>query len=220
MVHLARQAHRLSQVTGCNEKDVDMLDAHAPLVRSLSSDPAVTRAKLEGRGVSARFAELERTISGSLDDAAMIRGRCALGLVFASVLGPPRPEPDRDGCGTGRRLTEPEKKFVAAAALAVPALAAAPPVGPLPSGPTSTISTQKGQLVAVALPHRPGGRVWRIARAFDGNVLKEVTEGDLGAQVVIVFKAAGTGTTAVVFALTRGERAKAYEARRFTVHVS
>jgi AcrR family transcriptional regulator len=98
---------------------VDMLDAHAPLVRSLSSDPAVTRAKLEGRGVSARFTELADTISGSLDDAAMIRGRCALGLVFASVLGPPRPEPDRDGCGTGRRLTEPEKKFVAAAALAV-----------------------------------------------------------------------------------------------------
>ena len=107
-----------------------------------------------------------------------------------------------------------------AAALVVPALAAAPPVGPLPSGSTSTISTQKGQLVAVALPHRPGGRVWRVARAFDGNVLKEVTEGDLGAQVVIVFRAAGAGTTTVVFALTRGETAKAFEAHSFRVTVA
>lgn len=106
-----------------------------------------------------------------------------------------------------------------AAVLAGPALADSTPVGPLPSGPTSTISTQKGQLVAVALPHRSGGRVWRVARAFDGKVLKQVTEGDLGAQVVLVFKAAGTGTTTLVFALTRGETAKAFEARRFRVHV-
>jgi len=88
-----------------------------------------------------------------------------------------------------------------AAALAVPALAGrARPVGPLPSGTTSTISTQKGQLVAVALPHRPGGRVVADrARAFDAKVVNEVTEGDLGAQVVIVFRATGTGTTTLVF---------------------
>lgn len=104
---------------------VDMLDAHAPLVRSLSSDPAVTRAKLEGRGVSAQFAELERSISGSIDDAESIRGRCTLGLIFASVLGPPRPERFSrcdDGGATSRRLTESEKKFVTAAALAVLAM--------------------------------------------------------------------------------------------------
>jgi hypothetical protein len=53
---------------------------------------------------------------------------------------------------------------------------AAPPVGPLPTGPTSTIQTQVGQLVAFALPHRPSGRVWRIARAFDSKVLTQVGE--------------------------------------------
>jgi len=42
---------------------VDILDANAPLVRSLGSDPAVTRAKLEGRGITAPFMELERSIS-------------------------------------------------------------------------------------------------------------------------------------------------------------
>jgi hypothetical protein len=109
---------------------------------------------------------------------------------------------------------------VAAGALAVPALAAAPPVGPLPSGPSSTISTQKGQFVAVALPHRAGGRVWRIARAFDPRVLQQVSEADVGAHVVLVFRATGTGTTRVAFGLTRGERATAYESRLFTVRVA
>jgi hypothetical protein len=97
--------------------------------------------------------------------------------------------------------------------------AAAPPVGPLPSGPTSTIQTQVGQLVAFALPHRPSGRVWRIARAIDSKVLVQVGEADVGANVVLVFKAKGKGTATVSFGLTRGETAKAYEARRFIVKV-
>jgi hypothetical protein len=97
--------------------------------------------------------------------------------------------------------------------------AAAPPVGPLPSGPTSTIQTQVGQLVAFALPHRPSGRVWRIARAIDSKVLVQVGEADVGVNVVLVFKAKGKGTATVSFGLTRGETAKAYEARRFSVKV-
>jgi hypothetical protein len=94
-----------------------------------------------------------------------------------------------------------------------------PPVGPLPAGPTSTIDTQKGQLVAFALPHRSAGRVWRVARKFDAKVVQQVSEGDVGPSVVLVFKATGKGTTAVVFGLTRGETAKAYESRRFIVRV-
>jgi hypothetical protein len=97
--------------------------------------------------------------------------------------------------------------------------ATAPPVGPLPSGPTSTIQTQVGQLVAVALPHRPSGRVWRVARSIDSKVLVQVGEADVGANVVLVFKAKGKGTATVSFGLTRGETAKAYEARRFAVRV-
>lgn len=95
----------------------------------------------------------------------------------------------------------------------------ATPVGPLPRGPAATIETGKGQLVAVALPHRPNGRVWRIARAFDARVLAQVSEADVGASVVLVFKARATGSTVVVFGLTRGESTKAYESRRFTVRV-
>jgi hypothetical protein len=97
--------------------------------------------------------------------------------------------------------------------------AASPPVGPLPAGPTSTIQTQVGQLVAFALPHRANGRVWRVARRIDSAVLVQVSEADVGANVVLVFKAKGKGSAKVSFGLTRGERTKAYEARRFIVNV-
>ena len=70
--------------------------------------------------------------------------------------------------------------LVAGLVLAASAAGAAPPVGPLPRGPVSTIQTERGQLVAIALPHRAGGKVWRIARAFDGKVVRQVSEGDVG----------------------------------------
>jgi hypothetical protein len=93
------------------------------------------------------------------------------------------------------------------------------PSGRSPPGPSSTIQTQTGQLLAFALPHRTGGRVWRVARQFDSQIVEQVTEGDVGPTVVLVFKAKQAGSTTVVFALTRGERTKAFEARRFVVRV-
>lgn len=109
--------------------------------------------------------------------------------------------------------------LAAAALLGSAATASAPPVGPLPAGPSSTVRTTVGQLVSVALPHRSNGRAWRIARAFNGKVVTEATEGDVGSVVVLVFRAVGRGTTTIRFALTRGERPKAYEARSVTVIV-
>jgi hypothetical protein len=113
--------------------------------------------------------------------------------------------------------------FVAAsagsAAVAGSSRATAPPVGPLPAGPTAAIKTETGELVAFALPHRTKGRVWRIARSVNAHVLRQVSEADVGSQVVLVFKAAGPGTATVAFGLTRGERPQALESRRFTVTV-
>jgi len=106
-----------------------------------------------------------------------------------------------------------------AIAVAGASLKTAPPVGPLPSGPSSTIETQKGQLVAFALPRRSAGRVWRVARNVDAKVVQQVSEADVGSSVVLVFRATGKGTATVSFGLTRGETAKAYESRRFTVRV-
>jgi hypothetical protein len=107
----------------------------------------------------------------------------------------------------------------AAVAAAAPARASAPPVGPLPAGPLATIATTKGELVAFALPHRSGGRVWRVARAIDPPVLSQVSEADVGPSVVLVFRARRTGTVTVAFGLTKGETSKALESRRFRVQI-
>jgi hypothetical protein len=108
---------------------------------------------------------------------------------------------------------------VACAATAGAAQTDSTPVGPLPAGPTSTVATQKGELIAVALPHRSGGRVWRIARSFDTRVIRQVGEADVGSAVVLTFKATGKGSAVLRFGLTKGETAKALESRRVMVAV-
>jgi hypothetical protein len=81
------------------------------------------------------------------------------------------------------------------------------PTGVLSEGPVSTVKTQRGRLVAVALP-RPtpsSGLVWRIARQVDASVVRELDEVDTASSVVVVFKVVGVGRTSIVFALTRGD---------------
>jgi hypothetical protein len=109
--------------------------------------------------------------------------------------------------------------LAAAAVLAVPAAATAPPVGPLPAGPTAHITTTRGELVAIALPHASAGRVWRLARPVNAKILREVSEADVGPNVVIVYRASAPGRVTVAYGLTRGETKHAYAARRFTVDV-
>ena len=109
---------------------------------------------------------------------------------------------------------------LAAACAAAAARASAPPVGALPPGPIATIATTKGEYLAVALPARKGGRVWRIARPFDAKVVGQTAETDATGTVIVVFKAVGRGQTTIVFALTRGETKRAYESRRYVVTVT
>jgi hypothetical protein len=96
------------------------------------------------------------------------------------------------------------------------------PVGPLPKGPVSTGKTKRGQLVAVALPRQKaaGRLVWRLARTVDRNVVRQVSEADVGPSVV-VFRAVGRGESSIVFALTRGEESeKALRSHTTRVDVS
>jgi hypothetical protein len=79
--------------------------------------------------------------------------------------------------------------------------------------------TPVGQLVSVALSHRPGGRSWRLAREVDPAILREVSEADVGPAVVLVFKATHAGNVTLAFALTRGERATAADSRSYVVRV-
>lgn len=90
------------------------------------------------------------------------------------------------------------------------AVASGTPVGPLPDGPVSTVSTKKGQLIAVALPSVPrrSGLVWRVARRYNPAVIREVSEANIGPNVVVVFKVVGAGQTSIVFAQTRGDASR------------
>jgi hypothetical protein len=92
------------------------------------------------------------------------------------------------------------------ALIATPALADSTPIGPLPMGPVATVTTHRGLLVAVALPHPADkGLVWRLARQVDPKVMREVSEADVGKSVVIVFAVTGKGRASIVYALTRGD---------------
>jgi hypothetical protein len=94
------------------------------------------------------------------------------------------------------------------------------PVGPLPPGPVASLEAQRRELVALALPLRRGAGVWRLARPLDGNVLRQVSEGNVGSALVLVFRARGVGSAAVSLALTKSDVSpKALESRRFDVRV-
>ncbi len=95
-----------------------------------------------------------------------------------------------------------------AAIFALTAFGSNVPVGRLPAGAVTTTKTTVGQLTAVALP-RPAGRhrgyVWRLARNYDSGVVREVSETDVGANIVIVYRAVGRGHTSLVYAMTYGD---------------
>lgn len=108
--------------------------------------------------------------------------------------------------------------LLAALVFTVAALASAPPVGPLPKGPVTSISTPKNSLVSVALASR-AGKSWRLARAVNSHVLVQVSEANVGNAVVIVYRAVGTGSVSVRYGLTIGEQRKAYASATFNVRV-
>ena len=118
-----------------------------------------------------------------------------------------------------RRRTTALVTVIAALAFAAGAGATAGPIGPLPPGPITTISTPAGSLVSVALPKGAQGRVWRQAGTINQKVLREVDEANVGPNVVIVFKAVGKGKAKAVYGLTKGETSKAYASDTFVITV-
>jgi hypothetical protein len=121
------------------------------------------------------------------------------------------------------RLLCPALAVCVLGAGALQASADSTPVGPLPPGPVSTLATQRGSLVAIALtrPVPSKGLVWRLARPLDPAILREVSEADVGSTVVIVYRAVGKGRARIVYAQTRGDSsAKALRAVTTAVRVS
>ena len=117
-----------------------------------------------------------------------------------------------------RRLAVLPAAAVAACALAAAAAATAPPIGPLPRPAVTHVTTAKGSLVSIALPRRAGFD-WRIAGALKASVVQEQTEGDVGPDVVLVFRTVGKGTATITVAQTKGEGRRAYRAVRYVVVV-
>ena len=109
---------------------------------------------------------------------------------------------------------------VAVAIVTLSAQASAPPVGPLPKGPVTTIGVQHGQLFAIVVPRPATGLTWRGARQSDATIARPLDEGELNGNVVFVYRAGRAGKTTVVYALTKGERSKVLQARYFKIRVA
>ena len=120
-----------------------------------------------------------------------------------------------------RHLLTPIALALAAAALAAAATASAPPVGKLPAATTIAYKTIPGKVLTFTLP-KPAlkGGVWRVARAYDDQVVQQLGERKLkNGSIRITLETTGPGTTRVIFAVTKGETAKAYAARVFEITV-
>jgi hypothetical protein len=99
------------------------------------------------------------------------------------------------------------------------ASASAPPVGKLPAGPLHSISVARGQVVALALPHRANGLVWRQASGFGSKLVRERSEGNVGKDVVVLFDTLRRGTVTIAYGLTRGDSTGAHASLKFRVTV-
>lgn len=100
-------------------------------------------------------------------------------------------------------------------------VASAPPVGPLPPGQVTNVSTPSGSLLSIALPGQTAssGLVWRLARGVNTKVLREVAERNIGRDVVVIFEAVGRGQGTVAYALTKGETRRAYKSVTYKIRV-
>jgi hypothetical protein len=103
--------------------------------------------------------------------------------------------------------------------LVLPAHATAPPVGALPKGPVTTVRAAAGTLVSIALPHRSGGLVWRLAHSVSPRVLVEDSEANVGKHVVVVFRTVGAGHVRLAYGLTRGESGRARASLTYDIAV-
>jgi len=120
---------------------------------------------------------------------------------------------------TGRRTFAVVAVLGALCLAGASARATAPPVGPLPKGPVTSIRVQHGELFALVVP-RPGpGLSWRGAGHSDPAIARPLDEAELKGNVVFVYRAVRAGRTTVVYALTRDEQPAVRNARYFAITV-
>lgn len=110
---------------------------------------------------------------------------------------------------------------VLAAVVAGSSGASAPPIGPLPKSPVTTIHTVAQELIAIALPRGESGLVWRAAPPYDARVVRPYAEQDIAKNLtILVYLAVRPGTARLNFGLTDDDRPKAYRAARYAIVVA
>ena len=108
-----------------------------------------------------------------------------------------------------------------AATLAGSSSASAPPIGPLPKSPVTTIHTVTQELIGIPLPRGSSGLVWRAAPPYDASVVRPYAEQDVAKNItVLVYLAVAPGTAHLNFGLTYDEHAKVYRAARYVIVVA
>ncbi len=108
---------------------------------------------------------------------------------------------------------------LAAIAAGASARAGAPPVERVPNGRLATLVTTRGESVAIVLPHRRTGLVWRLESHVDAHVLRRRAEVHAGYHTVVLYEAVGSGVVKLVYGLNRGDCRQAIQGRRFLVFV-
>lgn len=101
---------------------VEVLDAHGPMLGSVFGDSSLDVAQGRKPQMIARYFELQEILGGGQDAVAMLRARCALGVIYAGVFAPRLKD-----CPPGQavpitraeRLSEEERAFLVEAAMAV-----------------------------------------------------------------------------------------------------
>ena len=103
----------------------------------------------------------------------------------------------------------------AVTALIATAQAATPPVGTLPKGPLTTITSQAQGYVSVVLNRGQSGLIWRIARPYNTQIIVLTAKTNLGDLTLWVFRTIKPGTTTLRYALTHNQEPKAYQAATY-----
>ncbi len=61
--------------------------------------------------------------------------------------------------------------------------------------------------------------MWRLARSVNSKVVRQISERNIGRDVIVVYKAVGRGTVTIAYGLTKGETRKAYKSVTYKIRI-
>lgn len=100
---------------------VDLFDEQSEVLRQLLGDPSAARGLERGQQLAIRIPALALALAGRDGSSALLRGRCALGVIHAGVLAArgTAAQPGTGGHAGPGRLGAADRRYLVRAALAV-----------------------------------------------------------------------------------------------------